>query len=185
MYTYIALFLGINVGGRHRIKMTDLRLLLKDLGLEDVNSYIQSGNLVFRSEKVDTSELSEKISAAIADNYDFKPKVLILKKEKFVWDMEANPFPEVESDDRRLHVFFLAEKAENPDIAGMEEVKNDSEQFELTENAFYLYAPDGVGHSKLVSKLDRLIGVPTTGRNWRTIRKIREMANELEKLVTL
>lgn len=179
MHTYIALFRGINVGGRHSIKMADLRSLLEDIGLHNVNSYIQSGNVVFRGESIDTAELSEQISMAIADKYDFQPKVLILKKKEFLRIVEANPFPEAESEDRRLHLLFLTEEAKNPDIAGLEEVKKDSEQFELTENAFYLYAPEGVGRSKLVSRIDRLIGVQTTGRNWRTIRKIREMVGEL------
>lgn len=180
MQTYIALFRGINIGGRHIIKMADLRSLLEGLGLEDVNSYIQSGNVVFRADTADPATLSDKIRSAISGNYDFEPEVLILKRQEFVQIMEANPFQEAESDDRRLHVLFLTAEPENPDLAGLREVKKDSEQFELKENAFYLYAPDGVGRSKLVSKIDRLIGVSTTGRNWRTVRKIRAMAEEIE-----
>ncbi|MCF7804521.1 MAG: DUF1697 domain-containing protein [Candidatus Marinimicrobia bacterium] len=179
MPTYIALFRGINVGGRHRIKMADLRSLLEDLGLEDVNSYIQSGNVVFRSKKVDTSELSEQISAAIAENYDFKPNVFILEKKKFIRAMEANPFPDAESDDRRLHLTFLEAEPENPDMDGLREVKKESEEYELKGQKFYLYAPEGIGRSKLANKAEKLLGVSTTSRNWRTMGKIREMAEEL------
>lgn len=179
MQTYIALFRGINVGGRNTIKMADLKELLEGLCLKDVNSYIQSGNVVFRSDPVDTALLGETISATIADNYNFKPKVLILEKEEFIQAMEANPFPDAESDDRFLHVLFLTATAETPDMEGFEEVKKESEQYELKGNIFYLYAPDGVGRSKLMSKIDRLLGVPTTGRNWRTMKKIRAMAGEL------
>jgi len=179
MQTYIALFRGINIGGHNIIKMADLRGLLKDIGLRDVNSYIQSGNVIFRSEEVDPEQLAQDISAKIAKKYDFEPRVLISKKGEFLHIMESNPFPEAETDSRRLHVFFLTEMIESPDLEGIEEVKRESEQYELKENAFYLYAPEGIGRSKLVSQIDRLLGVPTTGRNWRTMRKIRQMAEEL------
>jgi len=180
MQTYIALFRGINVGGRNSIKMADLRSLLNDLGLENVNSYIQSGNVVFRSDEVNSSELSKKITAEIAAGYGFEPKVLIMAGSKYKLIMESNPFPEAVSDDRRLHIFFLTDNSDNPDIERIEDVKKDNEQYKLTDDAFYLYAPDGIGRSKLVSKLDKLLGVPTTGRNWRTIRRIWKMAESME-----
>lgn len=116
MQTYIALFRGINVGGRNSIKMADLRSLLENLGLEDVQSYIQSGNVVFRSGNTDLTELVDRISKSIEENHGFAPRVLILAQDEFEKTIAKNPFPEAESDDRRLHINFLSGIPENPDL---------------------------------------------------------------------
>lgn len=179
MQTYIALFRGINVGGRNSIKMADLRSLLENIGLTDVQSYIQSGNVVFQTEETDARTLSEKIRNAIGENYEFTPDVMIIRDEDFDKVLAENPFPEAESDPGKLHIGFLESRPTNPNLNGLKEVKKESERYELKSKAFYFYAPDGVGRSKLFAKAEKLIGVSMTSRNWRTVKKIHRMAHEL------
>jgi len=171
MTTHVALFRGINVGGKHILPMQDLRDLLAELGCENVRTYIQSGNAVF-SAPDDRISLSEKITSTIEERFGFAPQVLLLTIERFVAIASANPYPEAEATPKFLHVWFLTEKAGNPDIDAMNSINAENERFTLTDDALYLYAPDGVGRSRLAAKIDRHLGVSTTARNWRTVGKL-------------
>ena len=108
MKTIIALFRGINVGGRNKLPMRDLVAVLEDLGLTDVKTYIQSGNAVFHADGVDNAELSDAISAAIQERHGFAPQVLLLGISDLAEAIASNPFPEAEADPKTLHLFFLA-----------------------------------------------------------------------------
>jgi len=173
MTNYIALFRGINVGGRNILPMDDLKVLLEDLGCEKVQTYIQSGNVIFRNKEIDTARLAEDISSKIQKIHEFKPKVLLLKKADLENAINNNPFDTGEG--KALHFFFLESKPENPDIDKLNLLKSDSEQFILKENVFYLYSPDGIGRSKLAAKVERCIGIPVTARNWNTVKKLSSM----------
>jgi uncharacterized protein (DUF1697 family) len=176
MKTYIALFRGINVGGNNILPMKELKALLENLDLQSVRTYIQSGNVVFQSEEENAARLSRKISAEIKKSHGFEPQVLLLRIEEMEKAIEANPFPEAESEPKTLHVNFLAAVPENPDLKALEGLRKENERFELKGNIFYLHAPDGIGRSKLAANAEKLLGVPMTARNWRTVSKIMEMA---------
>lgn len=178
MKTYVAFFRGINVGGKNILPMKDLVSLLEDIGKANVKTYIQSGNAVFRSEETDTSLLSATIQAAIGKCHGFEPQVLVLELEALERAIASNPFPEAESEPKTLHLLFLAEPPKNPDLDGLERVKRDLERFFLKESVFYLHAPDGIGRSRLAANAERLLGVPATGRNWRTVSKVRTLARQ-------
>lgn len=178
MTTYIALFRGINVGGRNRLPMKDLAATLEDLGCQDVATYIQSGNAVFRSREQDASLLSETIKAAIKERHSFEPQVLLLASEGMERAIRSNPFSEAESEPKTLHLYFLAAPPERPDLDALEGMKDDRERFVLGDGVFYLHAPDGLGRSKLAANVEKLLGVPATARNWRTVRKVMEMAQQ-------
>ena len=171
MTIHVALFRGINVGGKHILPMQDLRDLLAELGCENVRTYIQSGNAVF-SASDDRISLSARITSTIEERFGFAPQVLLLTVERFVAIASANPYPEAEVTPKFLHVWFLTEKAGNPDIDEMNSIKAENERFTLTDDALYLHAPDGVGRSRLAAKIDRHLGVSTTARNWRTVGKL-------------
>ena len=175
MTNYVALFRGINVGGKHILPMQDLRDLLAELGCEDVQTYIQSGNVVF-SASADPVSLSAKITSTIDERFGFAPQVLLLTVERFAAIASSNPYPEAEATPKLLHVGFLTGKAGNPDIDAMNAFKADSERFTLTDDALYLYAPDGIGRSRLAAKIDRHLEVSTTSRNWRTVIKLLHLA---------
>lgn len=159
--------------------MKTLIALLEDLGCRKVKTYIQSGNAVFESEHKEVCRLSTKISGEIKKRCGFEPCVLLMEVEDFERAIRQNPFTEAEDDPKALHVGFLASKPANPNLKALESLRTDSERFLLIDDVFYLHAPEGVGRSKLAASVERLLGVPMTDRNWRTVRRIREMAEEL------
>jgi uncharacterized protein (DUF1697 family) len=177
--TYIALLRGINVGGKSSLPMKELAALLAALGQEDVRTYIQSGNVVFRSGEGDPARLARDIRAEIGKRRGFVPEVLVLTSDDLEDAIARNPFPEAESHPTTLHVGFLAAAPTSPDVEGLEKLRAESERFHLDGRIFYLHAPQGVGRSKLAARAERLLSVPMTVRNWRTVCKIREIADEL------
>lgn len=178
MDTYIALFRGINVGGHNKLRMKELRTLLEDLGCQNVRTYIQSGNVVMQCEEDDPQALAARIGAEVQARHGFEPDVLLLELEKMKEAIADNPFPEAESEPRSLHLNFLASTPPDPDMEALENARKKSERFELKGDVFYLHAPDGIGRSKLARNAERWLGVPMTGRNWRTVSRIMALAQE-------
>lgn len=125
------------------------------------------------------SRLAADIGGRIKAEYGFEPKVLVLPIEEVKKAAGANPFPDAEADPKSLHVTFLDARPKQPDLKALERLKTKTERFELKDKVFYLHAPDGVGRSKLAANAERLIGVPMTDRNWRTVCKILDMAADL------
>ncbi len=179
MKTYIALFRGINVGGKNTLPMKELVALLEDLGCRNVKTYIQSGNAVFESKITDPSQLANDISIEVKKRRGFGPFVLVLGIKELEKAITNNPFPEAENDPKALHLGFLASAPKNPDLKKLESLRRASERFHLIDNIYYLHAPEGVGQSKLAANTERFLGVSMTDRNWRTVCKIMEMAKEI------
>ena len=179
MKTYIALLRGINVGGRNKLPMGELTTVLEGLGLQDVRTYIQSGNVVFHGDVVDRRALSDRISAAIEERYGFAPQVLLLGLDEYRQAIASNPFPEGEAEPKTLHLYFLAVAPTEPDMETLESIRRDSERFSLEGALFYLHAPDGIGRSKLAAGAERALGVPATARNWRSVCKILDLTEQL------
>jgi uncharacterized protein (DUF1697 family) len=127
----------------------------------------------------DASRLSNAISREIKNRRGFEPNVLLLELEDIEWAIRKNPFPEAATDPKALHAGFLASTPEKPDLGTLESLKSDSERFHLIDKVFYLHAPEGIGRSKLAANAEKVLGVPMTDRNWRTVCKIWEMAKDL------
>ncbi len=123
------------------------------------------------------SLLSDRISSAIEASHGFEPRVFCWSQKIWRSSVRANPFPEAESEPKTLHLFFLASVPESPNSSALEATKSGSERFVLTDGVFHLHTPDGIGRSKLAANAERLLGVPVTARNWRTVCKTLEMAN--------
>lgn len=172
----MALFRGVNVGGHGRLPMKELALLLESLGLKDVRTYLQSGNAVFRHGRVRPQALSARIGGTIRERFGFEPAVLLLPAGRLQAVVQANPYPEAEAEPRTLHVFFLASRAPAPDLASLERLRGHGERFALGDDVLYLHAPDGIARSKLAAGAEKLVGVPVTARNWRSVTKILELA---------
>lgn len=177
MTVRIALLRGINVGGRNSLPMKELTALLESLGSSDVRTYIQSGNVVFSHVHTDDAILSQEISSAIEKEYGFLPEVLLFSASELQRAVTKNPFAEATSEPKTLHLWFLADAADEPDLDGIQKLKADSESFVLAGRVFYLHAPDGIGRSKLAARVEKLLGVPATARNWRTVTKILDLSN--------
>lgn len=176
MSTYVALFRGINVGGNHILPMKSLTALLEELGCRNVKTYIQSGNVVFDSDKKQTTRLGGEIGSAILQAHGFKPKMWLMKESELLDAIDHNPFnTEV---GKALHFFFLESEAKNADLAKLKSLSKENEEFKLHKKVFYLYAPDGIGRSKLVEKMGPALGVDMTARNWNTVSKLLSMIQD-------
>ncbi len=174
MHTYIALLRGINVGGRNSLPMAELVETLQQLGYHAVRTYIQSGNAVFRSATPLDASHAEAIAEALAQAKGFRPEVLLLSRTQLAAALAAAPFPSEEG--KALHLFFLVTPVAHADLARLDALKAASERYALDGQTFYLYAPDGIGRSKLASGLERTLGVATTARNWNTLQRIAALA---------
>lgn len=170
MKTYIALFRGINVGGKNSLPMKELLPILESMNYENIQTYIQSGNVVFSSSKTVGPSDATRIGQKISEKKGFEPKVLLLSEKQLQDAINNNPFPS--DDGKALHFFFLESKPEKPDINKLESLKVQSEEFHLHKNVFYLYAPEGIGRSKLAAAVEKSISVPLTARNWNTVSKL-------------
>lgn len=176
---YIALFRAINVLGKNLLPMKELKEILSKLGAEEVRTYIQSGNVVMNHKEKDAKKLSNKIKAAIKKSHGFEPNVLLLEQKDVEKAFISNPFPEGEELPKTVHAFFCETKPKNPDFKKMDEIKTDTERYELIDKIYYLHTPDGFGRSKLAARCEKLLGVPATARNWRTVKKIKEMIDDV------
>ncbi|MHC4260368.1 MAG: DUF1697 domain-containing protein, partial [Planctomycetota bacterium] len=164
MKTWIALFRGINMVGRHLLPMKELVALLERLGARDVKTCRQGGNAVLRHRAKNAARLAGRISAAIGKEYGFEPLVILLEAEQLARIIADNPFPEGESEPGLLAVGFLLAVPEQPDLEALEAVRKKSERFALRGEAFYFHAPEGFYRSKLAGRIERSLGVAVTGR---------------------
>lgn len=174
--TWIALLRGINVGGGNKLPMASLRAILDGLGATDVQTYIQSGNAVFRHEETDAAKVGDMIGSGIHQRHGFRPRVLAITAAQMARTAEANPLPNAEAEPKTLHLYFLSEPSKAPDIDAIRALASGSETFKLRDSVFYLHAPDGIGRSKLAQQVERLLGVEATARNWRTVWNVLAMA---------
>jgi uncharacterized protein (DUF1697 family) len=177
MKTFIALFRGINIGGHHPLPMKALTAILRDLGATAVTTYIQSGNAVFRSPSRNPDTLAKRLTAEIGKRHGFEPYVLIIEPQALARVIAQNPFADALGDPVTLHVGFLADVPGNPDLAKLASLKKDSERYQLDDGVFYMHLPEGAGRSKLAAGAEKALGVPMTGRNWKTVCKLMELAN--------
>ena len=173
----IALLRGINIGGRNIIKMAELRDLLATLGLENIQTYIQSGNIVFESNEEDLATLANDITNCIQVAKGFSPTTLVLSQDSFTQIANDNPFSEQTEDPRHCHILFFTQSGQ-PNLSPDLSLKAESEAIQITKKACYFFSPEGAGRSKLFAKIDKLLGVETTARNWRTIKKIQALLDD-------
>ena len=183
MGIFIALLRGINVSGQKIIKMATLREQLSSWGFEDVETYIQSGNLLLKS-SMDNKEVKAVIQQGIRKQYGFEVPTLVLDIENLERMIENQPFPEhYTADPKKFYLTFLGEKP-NPDHVS--EVKTFSfppEEFAFGDGVVYFYSPDPYGKSKMSNSFfEKKLKVFTTSRNWKTANILLEKAKKLEDL---
>lgn len=174
MTASVLLLRGINVGGHGKLPMADLRAAIEAAGGQAPQTYIQSGNAVFRG------AMSEDILAKeIEARAGFRPRLLLLAAPAFETVRASNPFPDETRDPKALHVGFLAS---SPLCAqsDLDAKKGIEERVVLTGEAVYLHTPRYLSASKLAPKLEALVGVPMTLRNWRTVEKLADMLGDLQ-----
>ena len=173
---YICLLRGINVGGRNKVLMGELRILFANAGYEDVRTYIQSGNVIFCSDdKFNTVLKNVKIN--LSQKYDFKIGIVLRTLKDFEKIILLNPFDGAEPN-RKL-VTFLSKETEGFSIEDIEKKKSSDEEILIGKMEIYLHCPNGYGITKLTNTfMEKILGVTCTTRNWRTILKLKELAND-------
>lgn len=179
MNTYIVFLRGINVGGRNKLLMKDLTVILEGIGCVNVKTYIQSGNVVLQSINNNIPELAKNIGQAISQKHDFQPHIHILTTKDLQQAIDNNPFTDAKVDPKTIHVGFLETVPVNPNVGKLAALKAETEYFKLIDKVFYLKAPDGIGRSKLAAQSEKTLGVSMTSRNWRTVEKVQGMIKGL------
>ncbi len=172
--TYISLLRGINVSGQKKILMANLRALYETLGFANVQTYVQSGNVIFTSEAADQpGELAMRIQSGINARYGFEVPVFIYTPADFARILAANPFPQ--ADRARLMVTFLAGPLPLPETLSIPASGRD--EYVFGEQEIYIHCPDGFGNSKLSNNLwEQKLKRTATTRNWNTVSALYRMA---------
>jgi uncharacterized protein (DUF1697 family) len=173
MPRYVALLRGINVGGKNLIKMADLKACLEDHGLEDVATYIQSGNVVLTS-PLDAKKLRGALETAIAEQLGVSPVVVIRTRRQLADVIAGNPFADADTD--HLHVAFLSEQPDASQVAGLAELDHPPEDIAVRGTEAYFLLPNGLGRAKIPELFGRRVKTPATVRNWRTVNKLLQMS---------
>jgi len=178
MKTWIALLRGINVVGKNKVPMKDLAAAFEGAGFRSVRTYIQSGNVVFRSRTGSARTLGTRITRLVEERFGFETQVMVLSGADLAAAVRGNPFPAAHENHKLLHIFFLAARPMKPDLESLERSRAGREEFVLKGGFFYLYTPDGFPESAVRSRMERCLGVLATGRNWRTANELLRMLNE-------
>ena len=177
MPAYIALLRGINVGGRQKLAMADLRALLASLGYEAVSTHLQSGNAVFATARDDADGLAGEIEAGIARDLGLDVRVLLRTRDELAAVVAANPFPQAAADPARLLVTVLSAQPAADRFASIDPARFAPDEFRLGDRVIYAWYPNGIGRSKLTNDVwERRLAVTGTARNWNTVRRLAELA---------
>ncbi|MFF5474716.1 DUF1697 domain-containing protein [Streptomyces achromogenes] len=179
MTRYVALLRGINVGGHARIAMKDLRELFGALGFGDVQTYLQSGNVVFADPSgAAPGELRERIEKRLADGLGVPARVLLRTGESLGRTLAAHPYPDRADDPARLHVTFLAGTPSAERVAALRTPAGETAEFALVGDEIHLHVPDGYGRTRLNNTfIERRLGITATTRNWKTVNALHAMAS--------
>jgi uncharacterized protein (DUF1697 family) len=174
--SYAALLRGVNVGGRAKVGMEDLRSLFTSLGYTDVVSYVQSGNVVFKSSTKDVSKLTKAIEQKIRSGLDMDVTVLIRSAADMRKIQAANPLIDRSDDPTKLHVTFLQADPKPEKVGELPKVSDGKDELVAVGREIFLFCPDGYSNSKLNNAfIEKRLGIRATTRNWRTIAKLVEM----------
>lgn len=174
--TYIALLRGINVGGKV-LKMADLKAAVQPLGFEDVRTYLQSGNMVFRVNGHDNGDLARRISGAIRDHAGMDVTVMVRNADAWSGIVKSNPYPQAQEFPKTVHAFILDQMPDPVRIKALRAKEARREEWEIVDGTLYLHTPDGFGKSILGNLIERTLKVPMTARNWNTVVALRELAD--------
>lgn len=180
MQKYIALLRGINVGGKRKIKMVDLKESLGQLKFLNIITYIQSGNVIFQSDEPDVVKLADKIHDSILKDFDLEVPVQVFSKDSWSDLLVSNPyFKTGEEDISKMHVTFLATTPTKEKLSFVDNYNACDDQLEIRSLRVYLFLPNGYGRTKLNNSFfESKLKVPATTRNWKTISKLDELSSE-------
>ncbi|MUU78755.1 DUF1697 domain-containing protein [Winogradskyella sp. HL2-2] len=173
---YIALLRGINVGGHKKVPMIELRTLLSKIGLVGVNTYIQSGNVIFQSEKTDTKALEDLIANSIANNFGFEVPVLVKTRLEFSTIFFNCPFDEEKKKDS--YFIMLSEEPGEQLVKKASQKTYTNDEYVIKKDCIYLFCENGYGRSKFnLSYFEKTLNVDATARNYKTMLKLLSLSD--------
>lgn len=186
MTIYTALLRGINVGGKNIIKMAELKKVFEDIGLIEVKTYIQSGNVLFKSNEKE-EQLRNKIEQGIEKTFGFSVTVILRTLKELEWIIQNCPFSEEEvlkaqsiSVGESLYVALLLHSPSQEKINLLNSYRSESDDFKIEGREVFLLMHNSIRNSKVASNLHKL-DVPATVRNWKTMNKLYELAKAMER----
>jgi uncharacterized protein (DUF1697 family) len=182
MAVVVSMLRGVNVGGHNKIKMDALRALYESLKLRGAQTYVQSGNVVFRTDERDLARLARRIQDGIERSFGFRPEVILRATSELRDAIQGNPFAKRSGvDPSRLLVTFLADEPLAEARKKALAIKADTEEMQIIGREVYIYFPNGIGNSKLSwATIAEVLKTSGTARNWNSVKKLLEIAEKLE-----
>ena len=173
----VALLRGINVGGKHLVPMRDLAAVFEAAGCTAVETYIQSGNVVFTPPARGAKTIAGELGAAIAARFGFEVPVVVRTAGELSAVVRDNPFLRPSGETQDLHVLFLADAPAAARVSALDPARSPPDEFAVRGREIYLRCPAGVGHTRLTNTyFDSKLATSSTGRNWRTVLKLLSLA---------
>jgi uncharacterized protein (DUF1697 family) len=184
MHVVISMLRGVNVGGHNRIKMEALRTLYESLGLLDVQTYVQSGNVVFRTKERNLAALAKKIEDGIQRGFGFRPGAVLRTPPELRDAIAKNPFSTRQGiDPSKLLVTFLSAAPDAEARGNALAIKTFPEELRIDGREVYIYFPNGMARPKMSwPRIEKALKTWGTGRNWTTVTKLLEIAEGLEAI---
>jgi uncharacterized protein (DUF1697 family) len=178
----VAMLRGVNVGGHQKISMAALRTLCTSLGLCDVQTYIQSGNLVFREDGEDPIKLTLRLEKAIEAGFGFRPAVIVRSASDLRKVVAKNPFAgRAGIEPNRLLVVFMDGNPAKKACEQLLSLPCDPEELRINGRELYIYYPQAMAHPRIsLAKIEKTLQCASTGRNWNTVNKLLAMAEAIE-----
>ena len=168
--SHLALLRGINVGGKNKLPMTDLREMFVAVGCREVRTYIQSGNVIFQADADVLASLPSAVAALIAERTGYRVPVVIRSAEQLAAVIHDNPVRAVGAAEETLHVLFLADRPSAAGIAALDPDRCPPDAFVVQGQEIYLRLPNGMARTKLTNDyFDSRLSTVSTARNWRTV----------------
>jgi uncharacterized protein (DUF1697 family) len=174
---YVALLRGINVGAHRQIAMRDLADVCDGLGYAEVNTYLRSGNVVFRASGGSASRIADVLEAGIAERFGFDVTTLIRTPRELESVVAGNPYLGRGASVDRLHVTFLHDKPAKSAVDAIDPEEGRGDAFEVVGREVYLHCPNGYGRSRLTNPFwERRLATAATTRNWKTVNALVDLA---------
>jgi uncharacterized protein (DUF1697 family) len=184
MSVVVSMLRAVNVGGHSVIKMDALRALYTSLKFENPQTYLQSGNVIFKTSERNLDAIAKRIQSAIEKKFDCRPDVILRTTAELRTVVAKNPFakrPNIEPG--KLLIAFLASDPGDAARKILQDQKFAPEELHVSGRELYIYFPDGMGKSKLPwPRIYKILNTPGTGRNWTSVTKMLAMA-ETQELV--
>ena len=181
MLTIVAMLRGVNLGGHNLIRMETLRALCAACKFENAQTYLNSGNAIFRTKEKNLSAIGKRLEDAIEMERGFRPAVILRTTEEMHDVIARNPFAKRKNlDPAKFAVLFFNTALLPGTRRQLEAINVGPEEIKAHDRELYVYFPDGMGRSKASAAIDRVVKKTATGRNWNSVMNMMEIAEKMD-----